>query len=738
MSATPPLSRPAQDSFQVSTEAVTESLKNEEAQLSRGDGESPMAVTQSRSSALESFHSKEPDSVVAVSKLDYEPTAEVVAPPENLDMDSRPWTSMYSESVKAAVEQYKTLDEYVNSLNLESLLDCWNEIASRSPDQVAFRGGDADHNVTFGMLAKQSSALAAYFQDLMQQPNSTLKVGDNIMVVMPSCPQMIVTGIAAMKAGLSVSFPVPSTDEVALTHQLEHQIENTEPKIIVASKVPAMAKAVTSALRRIADKEEGDRTEYSNFVKERKVTRFESGIWDCVKVRRNAQSLKEFVAPLPFIKKLEHTKGAKNLGDFLHANRTLANPAIPQKDDPAVILFSSGTTGKSKAIVLTHRNLLGTAAHLSLWLKAEARGMPNHPKIHFALPLSHAFGCGVGFALTPMIGAETTLTLNPRDPKMLRASLAQGPYDIIFGVDKLYNGMINLAEDALKAQYADNPPAYLLSGASKTVQSTKDRVLKVFGTPLIEGYGSTESSVCMAIQCIKLGDNRYLPLPWADIRVVPKSKFKLLDEGFDPNAVSSTVGEEGELIYSCNLAKEYLNDPKKTAETFITSKDGRRWLRTGDLCRLNKDGTFNIVGRMKETIIINGENLSPDDIANTLVGAPNVNSAFVFRMPKSLQDQSGDDCVVVLVQGNNIDKVEVLDQMKSKGASQQQRPREDNLLVFDDSVTFPSTTTMKERRVEMTNMCISLLMEKEIKQKFTGEQLQKVVTEILKDNSSFV
>jgi long-chain acyl-CoA synthetase len=280
-------------------------------------------------------------------------------------------------------------------------------------------------------------------------------------------------------------------------------------------------------------------------------------------------------------------------------------------DDDAVILYTSGTTGRPKGAELTHANLVRNA-------ELSARVVLQNTAddvIMGCLPLFHVFGLTCGLNAT--VAAAATLTLLPRfDPARALQIIARDQVTIFEGVPTMYAAMLHLPD-------ADPAAAATLrvcasGGASLPVEILRGFEEK-FGCMILEGYGLSETSPVASFnqpdQERKPGSIG-TPIEGVEMRLVD-------DEG---QAVAD--GEIGEIaIRGHNVMKGYWNKPEATAETMT---DG--WFRTGDMARVDEDGYYFIVDRKKDLIIRGGYNVYPREIEEVLHEHPAVAEAAVIGM----------------------------------------------------------------------------------------------------------
>jgi malonyl-CoA/methylmalonyl-CoA synthetase len=273
--------------------------------------------------------------------------------------------------------------------------------------------------------------------------------------------------------------------------------------------------------------------------------------------------------------------------------------------DPALIVYTSGTTGKPKGAVLSHANLLASAHAVRLaW-----RWTPED-RLALSLPLFHIHGLGVGLHGTLVTGAS--LLLVPRfEPAAIAAAIDDGGSTMFFGVPTMYHRL------AASPQLGTLRKLRLaVSGSAPLPAELHDAICEGSGQRILERYGMTET--------IMLVSNPYegarrpgtvgLPLPGVSVRLAPHEGGVAEVEVTGPNVFGG-----------------YLDRPEATAEAFTA--DG--WLRTGDLGVLDDDGYLRISGRAKELIITGGYNVYPREVEEALRTHPGVADVAVAGAPSA-------------------------------------------------------------------------------------------------------
>ncbi|KJS45754.1 MAG: long-chain fatty acid--CoA ligase [Rhodospirillaceae bacterium BRH_c57] len=285
------------------------------------------------------------------------------------------------------------------------------------------------------------------------------------------------------------------------------------------------------------------------------------------------------------------------------------------EDQVAALVYTSGTTGAAKAVMLTHRNLMFVAEN-----SLRMRRLVPEDVVYGVLPLSHVYGISSLLSATLLSGAHLILAPRFRVEDMA-CSLAEDAVSVLHGVPAMYARLVDWAE---RQPEAFRTPALRVAqaGGSPLTASVKAGFERLFGIPLQNGYGMTETSpsICQT----------RLDAPRSDCSVgppIPGIEVMLHDattpEGAGPE---ESVGEL--CVRGPNVMKGYYRSEEATRSAFL--RDG--WLRTGDLARIAGDGAVTIVGRAKEMIIRSGFNVYPVEVEQALNAYPDViQSAVVGR-----------------------------------------------------------------------------------------------------------
>ena len=282
----------------------------------------------------------------------------------------------------------------------------------------------------------------------------------------------------------------------------------------------------------------------------------------------------------------------------------------PAQQDVFTLIYTTGTTGDPKGVMLTHRNMLYVAA-----VSGALRGLAADDKIYLVLPVSHVFGISAVFLAAIYAGAEL-IVADRFDPALTFGSLRQQAVSGMFGVPAMFAKLVDYAREHGIGQ-SDRPQLwprlrFMYSGGAPLDPAIKEKTENLFGLPLLNGYGMTESgpTICQVrfnepLDSCSVGR----PLPGMEVRVL----------GADGKEVAA--GDVGELhVRGPNIMAGYYRNPAATAAAI----DAEGFLNTGDMVRQDAQGNVHIAGRSKELIIHSGFNVYPPEVEAVISRHPQV------------------------------------------------------------------------------------------------------------------
>ena len=347
-------------------------------------------------------------------------------------------------------------------------------------------------------------------------------------------------------------------------------------------------------------------------------------------------------------------------------------------DDTALLQYTGGTTGKSKAALLTHRNLLSNIQQVHNWIKPHIT--EGKEIIITALPLYHIFSFTVNCLTFLKIGSENVLIANPRDLKSFLKVLEKKKFTVLTGVNTLFN-LLMTSSRFKKINF--NNFKVTVGGGMAVLSETAKKWKKITGTNITQGYGLTETSPVVTINKI---DDSYngsigIPLQSTDVKIIDENGNKL------------QVGQEGELcVKGPQVMSGYLNDSSNKSQNFTSDN----YFKTGDIAVINTDGFLKIVDRKKDMIISSGYNVYPNEVEDFLGSHEDVIEAGVI----GVNDKNrGEAIKAFIVSSNNkLTAQEIISYCKA-GLTEYKVPKS---VVFLDEL--PKTNVGKILRRELRNL----------------------------------
>ena len=281
--------------------------------------------------------------------------------------------------------------------------------------------------------------------------------------------------------------------------------------------------------------------------------------------------------------------------------------------DPAVILYTSGTTGSPKGVVLSHRNIISNAISCSAALPV------SQDDVFITLiPMYHSFGFTVCTMLPLLLGATCVVLPGPKKDLMPSAVKRFG-VTVFVGIPALF-GIMARAEQSTVSSF--DTVRFFVSGAAPLPVRTIETFSTKYRAPLLEGYGLTEASPVVSLNPldgVRKNGSVGLPLPGVSVKVVGEEGEEMPSGG---------IGEL--LVKGRNVMSGYFRDEVATKERIA---DG--WLRSGDMARMDRDGYIYIEDRKDDMILVQGANVYPHEIEDLIRDIPGVLEVAVVGLPDS-------------------------------------------------------------------------------------------------------
>lgn len=488
----------------------------------------------------------------------------------------KPWVKTYDEGIPATLNYppaplhqflYDSAKRFPNKASLIS--------STRLPLL-----GRVAASISYSQLDRASDALAAALLD------NGLEKGDRVAIVMPNCTAFAITFFGILKAGGVVAATNPTYPPA----KMEYQINDCDAKFIITL------------------------TLFYNLVKEiQPKTQAKTVI--VANIKEYLPGTAKFLFTIAREKKDGHYLENVQSGDYWFQDLLKqydgkkANVDV-KPDDLALFQYTGGTTGVSKAAMATHSALV--ANMLQMRTAMDALGMPLEDHIYVgAIPMFHVYGLVAMLSMSVHMGAQVLLIPNARDIDDVVDIIDHFKPTLFPGVPALYNAVNNhpkvkSGEASLKSLI------YCLSGSAPLPRATKDEFERLSGSAIREGFGMSEAPTATHVNPTK-GENRTgsigLPLPDMEMRIVS------LDDG----ETDIPLGEIGELVMAGpNVMSGYHKMPTETKNVLRPDKNGKVWLFTGDIARMDEAGYFYIVDRKKDMALIGGYNVYPNEVENVL------------------------------------------------------------------------------------------------------------------------
>lgn len=537
---------------------------------------------------------------------------------------TRAWTKNYADNVPTDIEPVT-----------ESLYDVLAERARNYPDSPAleFFG----YELNFAQLHDHVVRFANGLRRI------GVKRGDRIALVMPNCPQHVISYFAIVRLGAVVVEHNPLyTRSELLTQYKDHGASITIAWDKVAPTVQSLAGEVD--------------VQHVIAVNMTKMMPVKLRAMLSLPVAKAKESRAKLTAKAPGTVPFEKLLGQKPVPEAL---------AGPSAEDVACLSYTSGTTGTPKGAILTHANLLSNGRQGAAWMP---NFTPGKETIYSFLPLFHSFGLLLG--LTYGVVSASRVTLFPTfDPELITDASKKHPATFIPGVPPMYDRLARVAKQNSDLDLSQ--AIYAMSGAMTLSDPVVDRWESVAKGKLNEGYGLTEASPFLFAN------------PFSDKRKIgtiglpcPSTHMKVVDQENLDREVE--LGETGELLVKGpQVFQGYWNNQEETDKVLL--EDG--WLRTGDLVTQDEDGFVTIVDRKKELIITGGFNVAPTEVEQVLNFHEDIAESAVVGVQRGSSGAEIITAVVVLEEGAEFDEESVRAHARERLA-EHKVPR--NYLVWEE------------------------------------------------------
>jgi long-chain acyl-CoA synthetase len=451
-----------------------------------------------------------------------------------------------------------------------------------------------DKTLTYGEVDVLSQALGAWLQ------SKGLQKGARVALMMPNVLQYPVAILAVLRAG----YVVVNVNPLYTPRELEHQLNDSGAEvIIILENFATTLEAVIprTKIKQVVLASVGD------------LLGFPKGLIANFVLRKVKKLVPAF-----------SLHGSVRFNDAISEGRSLslAKPNLGP-DDIAFLQYTGGTTGVSKGAVLVHANIFGNALIAEAWLKPamedQTKGpMPDPSIVVCALPMYHIFCLVTCMWLAIKLGGHCILIPNPRDLDGMIEVLRKHKFSVLPAVNTMFNSLVNHPEFAT----LDFSNLRVSNGGGMAVQrAVAEKWLGLTATPIVEGYGLTEtSSGATCNEIMNTGFNGDVGMP------MPSTEISIRDDA----EVEVALGQSGEIcIRGPQVMHGYWQRPDETAK--VMTKDG--FFKSGDIGIMLPNGHVKIVDRKKDMILVSGFNVFPNEIEDVVADIPGVLECAVVGIP---------------------------------------------------------------------------------------------------------
>ena len=479
---------------------------------------------------------------------------------------------------------------------LKSVPQAFDEATERAPDSAAvvFYG----RRITYRELREATDRLACALAKL------GVKKGDRVALYLLNSPQFIIAYFAALKCGATVTPISP----VYTSHEVRFQLEDSGARVAVCQDILYEKVARSGAALELVV----------------------------------VTNVAEYLPPLKrlFSKKTAVAGNVHWLQDLLKAHPPEPpKVAIDPRTDLAALPYTGGTTGNPKGVMLTHYNLVAAQA---MGQAAFTVFEPGKEVILAFLPFFHIYG-QVVIMLNGLAQGHLLVLFTSPDTEAILEAMERYRATVFYGVPTLYEYLKD-HKDTNKVDW--RRLKVVLSGADTLHESTMAGWERRTGSRIVEGYGLSETCATSHVNPLHAPKSGSFgcPIPGMQAAVV------------DPESLEFVApGETGELVLSGpNVMQGYWKRPEEIARAFV-ERAGVRWMRTGDIVRMDAEGYFHFYDRSKDLIKFKGYSIFAKDVEDVLYSHPQVKAAGVIGVPDPAVGQRIK--AIVVLQGDARGKV---------------------------------------------------------------------------------
>jgi len=484
------------------------------------------------------------------------------------------WLKQYPPGVPAEIRY----DEY------RSIGELFQASAKQYAERPAYRC--MGKTLTFADLDHLSRRFGAWLQAQGLAP------GTRVAIMMPNVLQYPVALFGALRAGCVIV----NVNPLYTARELEHQLNDSGTEVVV------ILENFAHTLQQVAAK---TRVKHIIVAALGDLLGFRGAIVNFI-----VRNVKKMVPAYEF-------PNALRFNDVLEeGERHDLKRADVGLEDIAFLQYTGGTTGVAKGAMLLHRNILANLAMVAAW-QGPFLGSEGQVAI-CPLPLYHIFSLMANCLVFMEMGGCNVLITNPRDIPGFVKELGKHKFNLIMGVNTLFNALLN-NPDFARLDFSHLKAG--VGGGMAVQQAVAERWKRVTGRVLLEGYGLTETSPVVCSNPFTLTEYNGsigLPLPSTEIQI-------RADDGRE-----LPIGEAGELcVRGPQVMKGYWQRPDETAK--VITPDG--FLATGDIAQVDEKGFVRIVDRKKDMVLVSGFNVYPNEVESVVAQLPGVLECAVIGVP---------------------------------------------------------------------------------------------------------
>ncbi|GJM05015.1 MAG: long-chain-fatty-acid--CoA ligase [marine bacterium B5-7] len=472
-----------------------------------------------------------------------------------------PWFSQYETGVPETIN----FDEY------SSLCDIFNSSCHAFSERTAY--SNMGEKLSYAEIDGRSEQFAAWLQNEVN-----LQKGDRVALMLPNVLQYPVALFGVLRAGGIVV----NVNPMYSPRELEHQLNDSGAVAII------ILENFAHTLEKVIDKVKLDQVVVTSLgdlfpFPKSKVINFMVSKVKCMVPKWHLDKYTRFNKTLSKGKQLTFT------------------PAELQLEDIAFLQYTGGTTGVSKGVMLSHRNMIANITQCSLWA---SHSLDDAPVITIAaLPLYHIFALTLAFFMPMKHGQEVMLITNPRDFRDFISLIKNTRFTTMVGVNTLFNAMLN-TEGFNEVDFSSL--RLTIGGGMAVTQDVAQRWYQVTGNHITQGYGLTETSPMVSANPLHIHEfNGSIGVP------VSSTEITIMDDAGN----QLEVGEVGEIcIRGPQVMEGYWQRPDETEKVFFEGG----WFRSGDIGRMDEKGFVYLADRKKDMILVSGFNVYPNEVEDVL------------------------------------------------------------------------------------------------------------------------